>query len=165
MPFIYFCFVGVIIRQSFKSSVYTYVGTIVGAASLLYFFPRFFTPEELGAFRLNGGSWCAISWFWFARNWSKYYKIFPHFVDEKGSVNGFLFLALSIPVIGSIIVSMVYILNKDLLLSFFDVDDRTYWHYLHACFIHCSLQDLSDSISKISRRIIAGLLQIISFER
>ena len=43
---------GVIIRQSFKSSVYTYVGTIVGAASLLYFFPRFFTPEELGAFRL-----------------------------------------------------------------------------------------------------------------
>ena len=52
MPFIYFCFVGVIIRQSFKSSVYTYVGTIVGAASLLYFFPRFFTPEELGAFRL-----------------------------------------------------------------------------------------------------------------
>jgi len=159
MPFIYFCFVGVIIRQSFKSSVYTYVGTIVGAASLLYFFPRFFTPEELGAFRLMVEVGALLAGFGLLGIGQSITRFFPHFVDENGSVNGFLFLALSIPVIGSIIVSMVYILNKDVLLSFFDVDTELIGIiYLPVLFIALFriYQTVFENISANYRRIAAN---------
>ena len=43
---------GIIIRQSFKASLSNYIGVIIGFASLIYFFPKFFTPSELGAIRL-----------------------------------------------------------------------------------------------------------------
>ena len=150
---------GVIIRQSFKSSVYTYVGTIVGAASLLYFFPRFFTPEELGAFRLMVEVGALLAGFGLLGIGQSITRFFPHFVDENGSVNGFLFLALSIPVIGSIIVSMVYILNKDVLLSFFDIDTELIGIiYLPVLFIALFriYQTVFENISANYRRIAAN---------
>lgn len=49
-------------------------------------------------------------------------RFFPYFVNEKGEVNGFLFLALSVPILGTIIITIVYLTNQAGILSFFDAD-------------------------------------------
>ncbi len=39
---------GLVVRQSFKSTLVTYVGVALGALNLLYFFPRYLNPELIG---------------------------------------------------------------------------------------------------------------------
>ena len=39
---------GLVIRQSFKSTLLTYVGVGLGALNLLFFFPRYLNPELIG---------------------------------------------------------------------------------------------------------------------
>jgi len=43
---------GIIIRQSFFASIFSYIGIGIGAFSMLYLFPKFFSPTEYGAQRL-----------------------------------------------------------------------------------------------------------------
>ena len=43
---------GVVIRQSFITTVLTYVGVVIGYVNVLILFPKFLTPEEIGLVRL-----------------------------------------------------------------------------------------------------------------
>jgi O-antigen/teichoic acid export membrane protein len=43
---------GVVIRQSIKGTVWNYLGVLLGAANIMWVFPYYLTPEEIGIYRV-----------------------------------------------------------------------------------------------------------------
>ena len=43
---------GIVRKQSILSSIFTYIGFAIGAFNILFLFPKYFTPEEIGLTRI-----------------------------------------------------------------------------------------------------------------
>ena len=43
---------GIVIKQSIRSSIFAYIGVIIGALNFLYFFPKFLSPDQVGLIRV-----------------------------------------------------------------------------------------------------------------
>ena len=43
---------GILLRQSLKSSFASYLGVVIGAMNIIYLFPKFILPEQLGMVKL-----------------------------------------------------------------------------------------------------------------
>ena len=43
---------GIVRKQSILSSIFTYIGFAIGAVNILFLFPKYFTPEEIGLTRI-----------------------------------------------------------------------------------------------------------------
>jgi hypothetical protein len=43
---------GIVRKQSIISSIFTYFGFAIGAINILFLFPKYFTPEEIGLTRI-----------------------------------------------------------------------------------------------------------------
>jgi O-antigen/teichoic acid export membrane protein len=100
---------GIIIRQSLKASLSNYIGVIIGFASLIYFFPKFFTPSELGAVRLLIELGAIIGAFGLFGTTYSINRFFPYFKNPPYH-NGFFFWVFSIPLLGFAIISFNYFL-------------------------------------------------------
>ena len=100
---------GIIIRQSFKASLSNYIGVIIGFASLIYFFPKFFTPSELGAIRLLIELGAIIGSFGLFGTTYSINRFFPYF-KKPPHHNGFFFWVFAIPLCGFALISFNYLL-------------------------------------------------------
>lgn len=106
---------GIIIRQSFKSTLVSYIGIAIGMINVLWLMPEFFSPEQIGLFRLLQDIPILIASFmqFGAANIADRY--FPKFKTEDGKNNGFLFLLLTYPLLGYFIFLLTYwIFNADI---------------------------------------------------
>jgi O-antigen/teichoic acid export membrane protein len=43
---------GIVIRKSLITSLFSYLGVLIGYLNILYFFPKFLTPSQIGLYRL-----------------------------------------------------------------------------------------------------------------
>lgn len=114
----------VIRRQSLLSSLFMYIGTILGAVNVMILFPKFLTSVEYGfiTWLLILGSTIGI----FARMGMRdiTFKFFPYFKDdyskdENTKHNSFLTLALMVPLIGVILGGLFIFLGKDFILQIY----------------------------------------------
>lgn len=115
---------GIIIRQSILSSLYTYIGTLIGAISILFAFPLFLSPEEFGAFRLIVELGALLSSFGLLGIGQSIIRFYPYFREEKTS-NGFLFLVLIFSFFGSVVMGGAYYFFRDEIFTWF-ANDRKY---------------------------------------
>lgn len=119
---------GIIIRQSIISSFYTYIGTIIGAFSILFAFPLFLSPEELGAFRLIIELGALLSGFGLLGIGQTIIRFYPFFREDNKS-NGFLYLVLLLTVLGLVLVSILYFFFEEKLFDWFS-RDKQYFSYI-----------------------------------
>lgn len=91
---------GVVIRQSFKSTLVTYTGVALGAINLLYFFPKVLTAEEIGLRDVIISVAMSLSIFTQLGLQSAMSRFFPYFKDESRQHHGFLLLCLGIAAVG-----------------------------------------------------------------
>lgn len=111
---------GVIIRQSFKATIVSYGGALIGAFLVVFIYPKCLTPSQVGltnvlltaatffaAFALLGMNSAAI-------------KFFPNFKDSKNNHNGFTFIFFGIPFIGFLFFAIIFILFQHSLMSLFE---------------------------------------------
>jgi O-antigen/teichoic acid export membrane protein len=103
---------GIVIRQSFKGTVYIYAGAVVGLLSNVLFM-RFLTPDQNGVLSVIL-SYAAIMsilanlGFAYAAN-----RYFPYFRDPAGGNQGFLFMSSIISLLGFVLVSALYLLLRE----------------------------------------------------
>jgi O-antigen/teichoic acid export membrane protein len=100
---------GVIIRQSFKASISNYIGVVLGFISLIFLFPLFFTPKELGAYRLFIELGGVLSAFALMGTNSSINRFFPYFKTNDQKHHGFFFWAFTIPAIGFILLMIFFL--------------------------------------------------------
>lgn len=121
---------GIVIRQSFKGTVAIYLGVVIGAINLLWVFPKFLTPEEIGLLRVlleMGMLFALLSQFGAAGIADKF---FSYFKDEERKHQGFLFFLLLYSTAGFIVITTFYLLSYQWLIGFFDKRSALLVEYL-----------------------------------
>ena len=94
---------GIVLRQSIKGSIWSYLGVIVGFITTAYLYPKYLEPEVIGLFSL------LVSWSALTAQFSSLgfhgvtARLFPYFRTKDNRHNGFLFLAFIVMIAGFMI--------------------------------------------------------------
>lgn len=110
---------GIIIRQSFKSSIVSYLGIVIGMVNVIFLSARYLSPEQLAIMRvIIENSLLFVS---LAQLGAPHIAVrfFPFFQDEKNKHKGFLFFLLLYCSIGFFIFLLIYLFGKPLFVSYF----------------------------------------------
>jgi O-antigen/teichoic acid export membrane protein len=91
---------GIIIRQSIRGSVWSYMGVLVGFVTTAYLYPNYLSTDVVGLFGLLL-SWSVILAQVFSLGFNGVTaRLFPYFRDTHKEHNGFLFLAFIVMFFG-----------------------------------------------------------------
>ena len=121
---------GIVIRQSVKASIISYIGAIIGYINIVFITPYCFPPEIVGLSRMFIEMAFFLTYFTQIGINSAIIRFFPYFKNENGD-NGLFFLILVVPLLGFIFFGGIYLLIKDWLASFYNVNSQIFAHYLY----------------------------------
>lgn len=103
---------GLIIRQSIKSSIGYYIGVLLGAVNTLFVATHFLSADELAVSRLLLENSLIIAAFIHLGSPHICDKFFVRFKDEQNGHNGILLYLMIFPIIGFSILSFLYFIFK-----------------------------------------------------
>lgn len=99
---------GIVIRQSIKSSIVTYFGVIIGTINVVYLYNKFLTSEQLGLYLTLTSFPLVFAGFASLGTPLVGVRFFNQFADEENKNNGFLGYLLTVPLIGFILFLLLY---------------------------------------------------------
>lgn len=148
---------GIIIRQSLKNSVVTYVGVVIGTVNVLFLYNKFLSTEQLGLYTALTSFSLVFAGFAHLGTPHVSVRFFNQFVDSKRQHNGFLGYILITPIIGFLlfllaywlldgIFQKVYFKNSPLLIRYF-------WAF-PVITLFLIYQTILDSYSRVNLRIV-----------
>lgn len=108
---------GVIKRQTIKSVVYTYAGTLIGFITVGLLFPTYLSTSEIGVLNLVNRWSMTIMQIGTLGFGAAMIKFFPYFKDKEKKHNGFLFVTLLIGLIGFIVTSGILVMFNDQIIE------------------------------------------------
>jgi O-antigen/teichoic acid export membrane protein len=94
---------GIIIKQSIKGSIWSYLGVAIGFVTTAYLFPNYLTTDTIGLFGL------LLSWSLLFAQFSSLgfhgvtSRLFPYFRNKENGHNGYLFIAFMVMLVGFIL--------------------------------------------------------------
>jgi O-antigen/teichoic acid export membrane protein len=94
---------GIIIKQSIKGSIWSYLGVGVGFVTTAYLFPNYLSTDTIGLFGL------LLSWSLLFAQFSSFgfhgvtARLFPYFRNKEKGHNGYLFIAFMVMLAGFIL--------------------------------------------------------------
>lgn len=107
----------IIFRQTLKSSIYSYVGAIIGFVTVGYLLPKYLSPAEIGVTRtIQYYSVLIASILSFGIPQS-IIRMFPYFENSKNKNHGFLTLILLILLVGILIFMGVFEFGSSILFQ------------------------------------------------
>ena len=124
---------GVIKREGIKKSVVTYIGVLLGAVNTMYFYPKFFTEENLGLFRFLIDTSTLIYPFVSLGIHNLSVRMFPTFKNPENGHNGLWFFLLSGVTLGFLFFFILAMVFNPLLAGIFDsrsIIIQNYWEYI-----------------------------------
>ncbi len=108
---------GIILRQSFKGTIYVYAGVVIGFLTNSLIFPKILTPSQIGLINILIAYGIVFAQFGTLGFNNVTIRLFPYFRNDSNGHNGFLFLALSVPFIGFLLVSILFLTFKSMFLG------------------------------------------------
>ena len=110
---------GIVIRQSIKTTLVSYVGFAIGYINTLFLFPLVLSKEQIGLTRLLISVSFLFATFASLGAGNIPTKFFPYFRDEKKQHNGILAFILSIGMSGFFLFVVVFFLLKDVIFTIY----------------------------------------------
>lgn len=148
---------GIIIRQSIKSSVVSYLGVLLGALNILFIFPLYLSRQEIGLISLLEGIALMIATFAALGINQIADRYFPYFRDHDQQHQGYFVFLNLVNLLGFVLAGVVFWLFRDFWLGFYskeapEVQDY-FWEIL--LFAFCiSTSNILESYSRIHLRIV-----------
>jgi O-antigen/teichoic acid export membrane protein len=105
--------VGIIIQQSIRSTVYSYVGALLGFLTVWFMNRLWLTPEQNGLLNVIISISLISSSLSNLGMGGVVLRMFPHFRNTENRHGGFLFYPLAFTAIGSILFLLIYWFFKD----------------------------------------------------
>ncbi|MDR2130917.1 MAG: oligosaccharide flippase family protein [Odoribacteraceae bacterium] len=121
---------GIIVRQSIKSTVVNYVGTFIGFLTTVIVATRWLTDEEIGLTRVLFEAATLLACLAQVGITSSAIRFFPRFKNQGELHNGFFFYLMIIPLIGSLVVVPLYFLCKELIAGYFQARSSLFVEYI-----------------------------------
>lgn len=108
---------GMIVSQSIRGSIWSYLGVIIGFITTSYLYPKYLTTDVVGLFGLLT-SWAGLFSVFAALGFPGVTaRLFPYFRNQEKGHNGYLFLILMMYLIGSIIFLIIFYWIRPWLVS------------------------------------------------
>ena len=120
---------GLVIRQSIITTIISYLGVVIGYINLLYLYPKFLSPEEVGLFRTIQDAAILLSPFAQFGLASGIFRYYPQFVKDQKTSGSFISLMLLLSVVGFSIFFLVFQLFETPILTYFEDNAREIIHY------------------------------------
>ena len=122
---------GIVIRQSIKTSIVSYIGMALGYVNTLLLFPYVLNPEQIGLMRLLLDIAFLAAPFAQLGISNIALRFFPHFKDESKRHNGFLFLLLITGFVGFSLFSVFLLVFKGFLFHAFEANSPLFIQYIY----------------------------------
>lgn len=107
---------GVVLRQTVRGSIYTYIGAALGFITVAVVQPKVITQEQIGLLSLLNDLSLVFAAF-AALGFSSTVRYFPYFRNAERKHHGYLFLACAVALIGFLLMCLVIFLFKDQIIS------------------------------------------------
>jgi O-antigen/teichoic acid export membrane protein len=166
---------GIIIRQSIKGTIATYIGAFIGFLTTMFVVTRYLEPEEIGLTRVMLEIGLLFGGLAQLGTGSSAFKFFPYFKNRDKNHNGFFFYLVALPTIGCVLVSAVYLLLRQPITAFFAeksalLIDYYYWILpliWFACFlavfeIYTTL-NMRITVPRFNREVVIRLLTLVVY--
>ncbi len=171
---------GIIVRQSISNTIISYIGITLGFVLTILLYPHILTPEEYGLTRVLISAAYISSQFAHFGLHNVVIRYYPFFKNANPDQHGFLFWLMSIPIIGFLLFTAVYLLAGDLIINVYAGRSPLFVEYylwvipltlfiLYYDILNNYLRSLRDSTTgsianEVIQRILAiGLLGIYFF--
>lgn len=111
---------GIVIRQSILTSIVSYAGIAIGYVNLLYLYPRFLDPEQIGLLRTVVDAALLLAPFAQVGLAQSILRYYPHFSTSRRRGQGFINFILLLSLVGYGIFLLIFFTFRNSLLSFFE---------------------------------------------
>ncbi|MCG9912311.1 MAG: lipopolysaccharide biosynthesis protein [Flavobacteriales bacterium] len=112
---------GIVIRQTIKSSFFVYLGIMIGVLNRLYLYPLYLSPEQIGFFQVLFTTGMVISQLGMLGTGSTFTRYFQYF-KEKNLSAVFYFLFTLVTFIGGTLAVSILFIRKEFVMKFFAKD-------------------------------------------
>jgi O-antigen/teichoic acid export membrane protein len=113
---------GLVIRQSIYTTIISYAGAIIGYINLLYLFPKFLAPEQVGLLRTIQDAAILLAPFATFGLTQSIFRFYPQLVKDKTSEASFVSLITILAVSGFAFFFIVFKLFEASILSYFQAN-------------------------------------------
>ena len=110
---------GIIIRQSIKGTVATYIGAFIGFITTVFIQTKYLDPEDIGLYRVIIDIATMFSTLSLLGVTSSAIRFFPYFKNKSNNNNGFFYYMMLLPTIGCFLFIALYIFLKTPISNFF----------------------------------------------
>lgn len=120
---------GVVIRQSIKGTIVTYIGAFIGFLTTFFILTKYLSAEEIGLTRVLFEAASLLSSFALLGVSSSAVRFFPYFKSEDGKNNGFFFYLMLLPFVGSILFITLYYILREPITALFIKNSALFVYY------------------------------------
>ena len=122
---------GVVIKQSLKGTILTFIGAGIGFITQFFIVTKFLDPEVIGLTKVYYEVAALFTSFALLGINAAGMRFFPYFRNPENGNNGFFFYYLMVPLIGTALMSIIYCLCKQPIISFFSKDSDLFGNYFY----------------------------------
>lgn len=108
---------GIVVKQSIKGTIWTYLGVIIGFISASYIYPNFLSTDQIGLIGLLVSYVQLLGMVFLLGLPGVTNRLFPYFRDAKNGHNGFLKIALVFHLVGALLLILLYFLFKPSIIN------------------------------------------------
>ncbi len=120
---------GIVVRQSIKNTLISYLGVLIGFINIIWLYPYFLNADQFGLTKLLTSVAALSSQFAILGMGHITLKYFPLFRNKTKSHGGFLFISLMIPLIGFVILSFILWIFRAPLISLYHTKSPLFTKY------------------------------------
>ena len=120
---------GVIVRQSIITTIIAYIGVIIGYVNLLYLYPRFLSPEQVGLMRTVQDSAILMAQFAQFGLAQSIIRYFPRFSDQLQEGKNFINLILLAGLAAFGFFLIIFFAFEQPILDYFKDNAQDFIHY------------------------------------
>lgn len=122
---------GIIAKQSIKGTIVTYIGVAIGFFTTFFVLTRFLTAEEIGLSRVLVDAATLFIGLAQMGSASSIIRFYPYFKDPQKQDNGFFFWTAIVPLIGFIVVSILFFALQSHISSWFAEKSPLFVNYYY----------------------------------
>ena len=120
---------GLVVRQSIFNTVISYAGVVIGYINLLYLYPKFFAPEQVGLLRTIQDAAILLTPFAQFGVTQSIVKYFPSFANDKKQSGSFISLMLLLAAGGFSLFLISFAVFRETIAAYFETNASDFLAY------------------------------------
>lgn len=149
---------GLIVRQSIITTIISYVGVAIGYVNLLYLYPRFLSPEQVGLMRTLQDSAILMAQFAQFGLAQSIIRFFPKFREQTDGGRSFINVILAAGVGTFTVFLLLFFVFESTIVGYFETNAADFIHYTGLALWLTFITVMSTLLEVYSRSLLKNVL-------